>query len=103
MAVRLRRWLSVPHIRRRGAGLSVLIAFAALLELAAGAGLAYVAGFSRVRSVLGDVHWAWLVMLAGALAVSLTGYYFAYRGIFRVNGGPEVPRRHMRAVVAAGF
>jgi uncharacterized membrane protein YbhN (UPF0104 family) len=103
MAVRLRRWLSVPHMRRCGAGLSVLIALAALLELAAGAGLAYVAGFSRVRSVLGDVQWAWLVVLVGALAVSVTGYYFAYRGIFRVEEGPEVPARQMRAVVAAGF
>lgn len=103
MPVRLWRWLSVPHIQRRWGGLSVLIACAALLELAAGAGLAYVAGFSRIRSVLGDVQWAWLAMLAGALAVSLAGYYFAYRGIFRVGGGPEVPRRQMRAVVAAGF
>lgn len=101
--MRLRRWLSVPHMRRRGGGLSVLIALAALLELAAGTGLAYVVGFSRVRSVLAGVQWMWLVVLAGALAVSLAGYYFAYRGIFRVDGGPEVPRRQMRAVVAAGF
>src|SRR6266496_6609445 len=76
---------------------------AALLELAAGVGLAYVAGFSQVRAVVGDVHWGWLAVLAGALVVSFAGYLLAYEGIFRVEGGPKLPRRQMHAVVAAGF
>jgi len=99
----VRRFWSVPHVERRGGELALLIALAALLELAAGVGLAYVAGFSQVRAVVGDVHWGWLVVLAGALVVSFAGYRLAYQGIFRVEGGPKLPRRQMHAVVAAGF
>jgi len=70
---------------------------------AAGAGLAYLAGFSRVRATLGDFHWVWMIALCGALFVSFAGYYYAYRGIFRVAGGPRLARYQMLAVVAAGF
>jgi uncharacterized membrane protein YbhN (UPF0104 family) len=99
----VRRFFSVPHVERHGAELALLVALAALLELAAGVGLAYVAGFSQVRAVVGDVHWGWLGVLAGALVVSFAGYFLAYQGIFRVEGGPRLPRRQMHAVVAAGF
>ena len=44
----VRRFWSVPHVERHGAELALLVALAALLELAAGVGLAYVAGFSQV-------------------------------------------------------
>jgi hypothetical protein len=103
MLVTLRRWLSVPHIKRRGAELCVLIALATLLQLAAGVGMAYVAGFSRVHAVLGHFRWAWLIALAGALGISFVGYYYAYRGIFRVEAGPVLSGRQLRAVVVAGF
>ena len=76
---------------------------AVLLELAAGVGLAYVAGWSQVRAALGDFDGIWLIALVGALLISLVGYHYAYRGIFRVEGGPTLPRAQMRAVVAAGF
>jgi hypothetical protein len=95
--------LSVVHVRRRRSVLAVLVGVAILLELAAGTGLAYVAGWSQVRTVLGDFDGRWLIALAGALLISFIGYHFAYRGIFRVEGGPTLPRRQMRAVVAAGF
>ena len=95
--------LSVVHLRRRRSVLAVLVGVAILLELAAGVGLAYVAGWSQVRAVLGDFDGIWLIALAGALLVSFVGYHYAYRGIFRVEGGPALPRRQMRAVVAAGF
>jgi uncharacterized membrane protein YbhN (UPF0104 family) len=103
MLVPLRRWLSVPHMSRCGAGLSLLIALAVLLQLAAGTGLAYVAGFSQVSAALGNIRWGWLLALVGALFVSFAGYYCAYRGIFRVEEGPALSRRHMLAVVVAGF
>ena len=61
------------------------------------------ASWSRVRAVLGDFDGVWLIALAGGLLVSFVGYHYAYRGIFRVEGGPVLPRRQMRAVVAAGF
>ena len=81
----------------------MLAGVAILLELAAGVGLAYVAGWSQVRAVLGDFDGIWLIALVGALLVSFVGYHYAYRGIFRVEGGPTLPRWQMRAVVAAGF
>ncbi len=95
--------LSVVHLRRRRSVLAMLAGVAIVLELAAGVGLAYVAGWSRVRAVLGDFDGIWLIALVGALLVSFVGYHYAYRGIFRVEGGPTLSRRQMRAVVAAGF
>ena len=65
--------------------------------------MAYVAGFSQVRAVLGDFHWPWLIGLFGALFISFVGYHYAYRGIFTVAGGPTLAGSQMRAVVAAGF
>jgi hypothetical protein len=83
--------------------LAVLIAVAVLLELAAGTGLAYVVGFSQVRAVAGRFDGFWLLALVGGLLISFVGYHLAYRGIFRVEGGPRLSRSQMRAVVAAGF
>jgi hypothetical protein len=95
--------LSVVHIQRRGSALTLLIAIAVLLELAAGTGLAYLAGFDKVRAVAGRFDGFWLMVLVGALLISIVGYYLAYQGIFRVEGGPTLSRPQMRAVVAAGF
>jgi hypothetical protein len=96
--------LSVVHVRRHRRGvLAIMVATAIFLELAAGVGLAYIAGWSQVRTALGNFNGIWLLALIGALLVSFVGYHFAYRGIFRVEGGPTLPRRQMRAVVAAGF
>jgi hypothetical protein len=87
----------------RSLGLAALIAAAGLLDLAAGTGLSYVAGFGEVRSVLGRADWPWLAAMAGALCVSFTGYHAAYRGIYRAEGGYRLPRRTLLAVVMAGF
>lgn len=95
--------LSVVHLRHRRSVLAVLVATAILLELAAGVGLAYVAGWSQVRAALGNFEGIWLIALVGGLLVSFVGYYYAYRGIFRVDDGPVLSRQQMRAVVAAGF
>jgi hypothetical protein len=95
--------LSVVNVQRRGIVLAVLVGVAILLELAAGVGLAYVVGWSKVLAALRDFHGMWLIAVVGALVASLVGYHFAYRGIFRVEGGPALTRRQMRAVVAAGF
>src|SRR5438477_9771601 len=95
--------LSVVHLRRRGSVLAMLAGVSILLELAAGTGLAYIAGWSQMRAALGDFAGIRLIALVGALLVSFVGYHYAYQGIFRVEGGPTLPRRQMRAVVAAGF
>ena len=46
----------------------------------------------QVRAVLGGVDGISLIALAGALLVSFVGYRCAYPGIFRVEGGPVLPR-----------
>jgi hypothetical protein len=95
--------VSGDHMERRGTELAMLMVLAAALQLAAGVGLAYVAGFSSVRAVLGDFDWVWLAAMAGALGVSFAGYYYAYEGIFTVAGGPTLASAQMRTVVTVGF
>jgi hypothetical protein len=91
------------HLERRARELAGLVVLAGLLELAAGTGLAYVAGFGTVWSVLRHPDLIWLSAMAGALCVAFTGYYFAYRGIYRAEGGYRVARRPLIAVVTAGY
>lgn len=81
----------------------MLVVLAVALELAAGTGLAYVAGFSAMLTALSRVDWTWVAALCGALGVSFTGYYCAYRGIFTVAGGPAFPPRRLLTVAAVGF
>jgi hypothetical protein len=100
--------ISLPHlsgdyIERRGSELTMLLVLAALLQLAAGAGLAYVAGFSSVQAVLGHFDWPWIFAVVGALGLSFAGYYYAYEGIFSVAGGPRLPGAQLRTVVTVGF
>jgi hypothetical protein len=95
--------LSTHYVRRRGTELALLLALAAFLQLAAGVGLAYLAGFSDIRAVLGNFHPVWLAALVGALGVSFAGYYYAYEGIFTVAGGPTLEGWQMRTVVTTGF
>jgi hypothetical protein len=95
--------LSGHHIERGWRALGALLAVAVLLELAAGLGLASIAGFSQVAAALARFDWHWLLVLPGAWTVSYVGYYCAYRGIFRVSAGPEMRRRDVAAVALAGF
>jgi hypothetical protein len=104
--VRLPPVLRSGHlIQRPGIEIGLLAALAIFLELAAATGLAYIAGFSAIQHVLPHFwrDWAWLVGVTGSLLISFFGYYLAYDGVFSVEGGPELPARHMRAIVAAGF
>lgn len=102
-ALPLRVWVSARYANRGGVLLAVYLLVAVFLEVVAGTGLAYVVGFSRVRAVLGDIDWTWIAALAAVLVVSYAGYYFAYRGIFRVGGGPHLPGPQLLALVSAGF
>lgn len=88
-------WSVSRQARRVRVTMSVLIALAVLLELAAGTGLAIVAGVSRVQQVLAHFDWAWLPVLGGCLGLAFTGYYFAYRGdlVLRRPVRPCVGRR----------
>lgn len=99
----LRQVLSGHHIERNWRALALLLMVASALEVAACVGLAYVAGFSHLRTVLADFSWRWLLVAPAAWAVSYVGYYFAYRGIFHVQAGPQLPRPMLAAVSLAGF
>jgi uncharacterized membrane protein YbhN (UPF0104 family) len=99
----LPRRVPARYAKRGDILLAAFLVGAVLLEVAAGAGLSYVAGFYRVRAVLHHIDWTWIAALAAVLVASFIGYYYAYRGIFRVGGGPKLPRPQFLALVAAGF
>ncbi|MBO0820411.1 MAG: hypothetical protein J2P26_06125 [Nocardiopsaceae bacterium] len=96
-------WSVSWHRGRVRSMLLVFVVAAVALELAAGTGLSYIAGFSEVRAALGRVDWTWIGTLCGALGVSFVGYYYAYRGIFTVAGGVTLPRRRLLTVATVGF
>ena len=100
----LRWWsLSGNLIDRRGAALAPPILLALGLNVAAVIGLADVAGFHAVYTSLTRIQWPWLCAVPAAFAMSAIGYYFAYRRIYAAEGGYELSRRQLVAVVAAGF
>jgi hypothetical protein len=100
----LRWWsLSGNLIDRRGAALAPPVLLAVALNVAAVAGLADVAGFHAVHASLIRIQWPWLCVVVAALALSAIGYYLAYRSIYAAEGGYELSRRQLTAIVAAGF
>ncbi len=98
----VRRWLSVHYLHRRRA-LVTALALMLVAELCATIGIAYVAGFPEMRATFIRFSWPWLLALAGALLVSYTGYYYAYRGVYVVEGGNSLTARYMHAVVTGAF
>jgi hypothetical protein len=97
------RWVSAHALHvRRGTLLALLLATLAL-QLAAGVGLSWVAGFLAVRAALGQVTWPWLVAVVGAFGVSFFGYYHAYRGTFSTSPEWSLPHHQMVHVALAGF
>ena len=99
------RWRPRPGnlTGRRGAALVPPILLAAGLNAAAVAGLADIAGFRAVYTSLTRIQWPWLCAVPAALAMSAIGYYFAYRSIYAAEGGYQLSRRQLTAVVAVGF
>jgi hypothetical protein len=73
------------------------------LNVAAVASLAGIAGFHAVHASLTMIQWPWLGAVVAAFALSATGYYVAYRSIYAAEGGYQLSRRQLTAVVAAGF
>jgi hypothetical protein len=99
------RWWSLRGnlIDRRGAALVPPVLLAVALNVAAVIGLADVAGFHAVHASLTRIQWPWLCAVPAALAISAIGYYLAYRSVYAAEGGYELTRRQLTAVVAAGF
>ena len=96
-------WSVSLHPKSAWTTLGLLIALAVMLEVAAGTGLAFVAGFHHVRHLLGRFDWTWLPALFAAEVVSFGGYYYAYRAIIAVGGAQRLSREQLLAVAAAGF
>jgi hypothetical protein len=97
------RLLSTHHVNRTWPQLTGLVVLVALLFVAGGIGMAYVAGFGNVHSRLVHAHWWWLGPSFGAVLLAFYGYYFAYRGVNRAEGGPALDARALLAVVTAAF
>jgi uncharacterized membrane protein YbhN (UPF0104 family) len=84
--------------------LLLLTALAAVLYVGAGVALAYVAGFDAVWHAVHHPSWPWLAASLGLVVLAFVGYYFGYRGIGKVEGGPDdLSHLDRLAVVAAGF
>jgi hypothetical protein len=97
-------WWSRHHLGSSGKELAGLTALAAALYLGATAGMAYIAGFTRVEHRLVHPDWPWLFVSAACIAVAFAGYYFAYRGSGQIEGGPDDLSHPTRlAAVSAGF
>ena len=95
---------SRSHLEQEAPQLGGLVALAAALDLGAVAGMAYIAGFSKIWHAIQHPRWEWLVVSAGAVALSFVGYYFGYRGVGQVEEGPDDLETGERlAAVAAGF
>jgi uncharacterized membrane protein YbhN (UPF0104 family) len=90
-------------LEQRRSRLTALLVLAALLQAGAAVGMAYVAGFSDVRAALKQWNAAWLAVMVGCIVLSFGGYFWAYRGIHRVEDGPRLDFREKIAVVAGGF
>lgn len=91
------------HLDRDMRQLAGLVLLAAVLFVGAAVGMAYVAGFEAVRDRLVAVHWPWLGASLGGEVLAFAGYWLGYRGINRVEGGPNLDPKRLWAIVAAGF
>lgn len=95
--------LSTHHVDRTPSQLLGLVGLTATLYVAAGLGMAYIAGFGVVERRIDHAQWWWLAPSFAAVVLAFCGYYFAYRGVRRVEGGPELDRTALLAAVVAGF
>lgn len=99
----IRRVFSGHQVESNALELTGIIVLAAILFLAATAGMAYIAGFHATWLVLKHPQWGWLAASGAAQVVSFFGYLIGYRGINKVERGPLLPPRALFGVVASGF
>lgn len=96
--------LSHSNVEARSHRLLLLTALAALLFVGGGVGMAYIAGFDRVWHAAQNPSWPWLAASLGGVVFAFVGYYFGYRGVGKIEGGPDdLSHADRLAVVAAGF
>jgi hypothetical protein len=96
--------LSHHHVEAKFDRLLLLTALAAALYVGGGIGMAYIAGFDRVWHAVQHPSLPWLAGSLGLVALAFVGYYFGYRGVGTIEGGPDdLSHADRLAVVAAGF
>jgi hypothetical protein len=96
--------LSHSNVGAKPHRLLLLTALAALLYVAGGVGMAYIAGFDDIWRAVQHPSWPWLAASLGGVVLAFVGYYFGYRGVGRIEGGPDdLSHADRLAVVAAGF
>jgi uncharacterized membrane protein YbhN (UPF0104 family) len=96
--------LSQSHVWAKAHRLLLLTVLAAVLYVGAGVGLADVAGFDKVWEAVHHPHWPWLLLSLVLVVLAFAGYYFGYRGVGKIEGGPDdLSHADRLAVVAAGF
>ena len=96
--------LSHSNVGAKSHRLLLLTTLAALLYVGGGVGMAYIAGFDRIWEAVQHPSWPWLAASLGGVVLAFTGYYFGYRGIGRIEEGPDdLSHADRLAVVAAGF
>jgi hypothetical protein len=96
--------LSHSNVEAKSHRLLLLTALGVVLYVASGVAMAYIAGFDRVWHAAQNPSWPWLAASLGGVALAFVGYYFGYRGIGRIEEGPDdLSHADRLAVVAAGF
>lgn len=95
--------LSGHQVNSSAVRLIALVGLAELLFVAGGVGMAYVAGFGKVHTVIEQAHWWWLLASVGGVVLAFMGYVFAYWGVKRSEEGPKLTLTGLLAVVSAGF
>lgn len=103
MRARLRALAAFNLLSTRASRIAALVLLAGALQLAAGIGVAYLAGFDAVDRALGHFEGVWLVAMVVSLSISFVGYYFVYEEIYEVEGGPGLRPAQLWAAVVAGF
>lgn len=96
--------LSQSHVGAKPHRLVLLTVLAALLYIASALAMAWIAGFHDVWHAAQNPSWPWLAASLGGVLLAFVGYYFGYRGVGRIEGGPDdLSHADRLAVVAAGF
>jgi uncharacterized membrane protein YbhN (UPF0104 family) len=100
---RLRRLVASSYLDQHPAHTALFVVIAGSLAAGALIGVAFAAGPGEVLNRLTHPHLIWLPIAFGATVASYLGYMLAYRECAGAGSGPDLPLRHVGALVAGGF
>lgn len=75
--------LTQSHVDAKSHRLLLLTVLAAVLYLAGGLGMAYVAGLGEIWHAVKHPSWPWLAASFAGVTLAFVGYYFGYQGSAR--------------------